>query len=121
MALDETFNGWSLAMAKVAKLPRLSREIQVAFLPIWVEHKHLPLVVGCRPIMAKALRLLMPGGYNGPDLTLYRGTNSNERRRRLYGFSCTTDLAMARGFAAKHDHPQLSPPMKGVVLRTTAP
>jgi hypothetical protein len=115
--LDETVGGWPLAMAKVARLPKVSRKVQLAFLPIWVEHKHLPLAVGSRPIMAKALRRLMPGNYRGSNLTLYRGTHSGERRRRLYGFSWTTDLAIARSFAEKRGHP----PMTGVVLQTTAP
>jgi hypothetical protein len=69
-------------MAKVAKLPRVSSEIQDAFVGIWVESKMLPLRVGHRPIMAAALRVLMPGGRLGSPLMLYRGANIHERRRR---------------------------------------
>jgi hypothetical protein len=91
--------GWRLAMAKVAKLPRVSPEIQDAFVYIWVESKMLPLRVGHRPTMAAALRVLMPRGYSGPPLILYRGTTIGERRRRVYGFSWTTEIATARSFA----------------------
>jgi hypothetical protein len=86
-------------MAKIAKLSRVSLKIQDAFIPIWVESKVLPLRVGHRPTMAGALRVLMPSSYSGPPLTLYRGTHAGERRRRLYGFSWTTDMATARSFA----------------------
>jgi hypothetical protein len=63
--LDETVDGWRLAMIKVGKLPSVSREIQDAFLPIWVEHKHLPLAVGDRPVMAKALHVNHAGRLYG--------------------------------------------------------
>jgi hypothetical protein len=46
-------------MAKVAKLPQVSPEIQRAFIPIWVEHKMLPLRIGHRPTTAAALRVLI--------------------------------------------------------------
>jgi hypothetical protein len=89
--LDELPDAWQLAMTLITKLPMVSRDMQDAFLPIWIEHKMLPLQVGSRRVLANALRLLMPADYAGPPLTLYRGANSNERRRRLYGFSWTTD------------------------------
>jgi hypothetical protein len=49
-------------MTRVAKLSRVRRKIQDEFVPIWVKHKHLPLTVGDRAVMAKALRILMRGG-----------------------------------------------------------
>ena len=95
-----------------------------AFIPIWVETKMLPLTVGDRPVLAAALRRLMPRDYSGPRLTLYRGAADYERRRRFYGFSWTTEIDTARSFAAplvtSHSRVGLSP-MHGVVLRTVAP
>jgi hypothetical protein len=118
LLLNEAFNAWQLAMAKVAKLPRVSSEIQNVFVGIWVESKMLPLRVGHRPTMAAALRVLFPGGYFGPSMTLYRGTHSGERRRRLYGFSWTTDIAIARTFAENWASLKESVP---VVLRAEVP
>ena len=97
--VNDRIGAWLPAMRKVARLARVSPEIQEAFLPIWIEHKCLPLVVGDRPVMAAALRVLMPGGYVVEPLTLYRGAHSRERRRPLYGFSWTTDIEVARQFA----------------------
>jgi hypothetical protein len=96
--LDDCFDGWRFAMLKVARLEKVSQEIQQAFVPIWVEHKTLPLKVAERSVLAKALRVLMPGGYSGAPLRLYRGANARERRRRIYGFSWTTDITIARNF-----------------------
>jgi hypothetical protein len=110
---------WRLAMAKAAKLPPVSPDIQDAFLSIWIENKMLPLRVGHRPTMAAALRVLMPRNYSGPPLVLYRGTHIGERRRHLYGFSWTTDIATARGFAEHWSQPGIA--FQGVVLRTLAP
>jgi hypothetical protein len=116
-----THDAWRLAMARVARLPPVSPAIQDAFILIWVESKMLPLRVGHRPTLAAALRVLMPGGQLDSPLTLYRGTTVRERRRRLYGFSWTTDAAVARGFAQKASHPILGGESGGVVLRTCAP
>jgi hypothetical protein len=98
-------DAWRLAMAKVAKLPHVTPEIQRAFIPIWVESKMLPLRIGQRSITAAALRVLMPGNHSGLPRTLYRGTNIHERRRRLYGFSWTVDLGTARLFAKHWSQP----------------
>ena len=102
VAVDETESvrsPWRLAFLKIGKLPAVSPEIQRAFLSVWVGHKMLPLFVGDRPVTARALRLLLPGGYEGTPLTLYRGATWRERCRRRYGFSWTTDPDIARNFA----------------------
>jgi hypothetical protein len=99
--LHLTIDGWRLAMNRVAKLGRVSPEIRKAFIPVWVESKHLPLSVGHRPTMAAALRVLMDGDYRGPDLHVYRGTSTGERGRRLYGFSWTVDIEIARNFSER--------------------
>jgi hypothetical protein len=115
--LDECTDAWRLAFAGVAKLGRVSREIQDAFVSIWIERKTLPLKVGDRRIVSNALRVLMPKCYSGPCLTVFRGAGAHERRRRIYGFSWSTDPAVARKFA---EHwAQL--PSGGVVLKTLAP
>jgi hypothetical protein len=123
--LDAGGDAWCFACIRIAKLPRVSAEIRKAFVPIWVEHKMLPLRVGGRRVLADALRVLLPGGYSGPPLTVYRGTNNHERRRRVYGFSWTTDVAVARRFAEKWAKPLpavgTSPRDQGVVLQTSVP
>jgi hypothetical protein len=118
--LDENVEAWRLAMSGVAKLPRVSDEIQAAFVLIWVEHKMLSLTVGDNPVLARALRLLLPGGYSGPPLTVYRGTTNDERRRRLYGFSWTTDAAVARRFAEHRAKAEPGAYVEGLVLQTIA-
>jgi hypothetical protein len=80
----------------------------------------LPLHVDNRALLARALRVLLPGGYQGPPLTLYRGAEARERRHHHYGFSWTTDPVIARGFAEHWAHPGLSD-YSGVVLRTVVP
>jgi hypothetical protein len=117
--LDECdSDAWRLAMTYVARLQRVRREIQQAFVPIWVEHKMLALTVGDRPVTAGALRVLMRGGYK-EALTLYRGARAHERSRRIYGFSWTMDPAIARRFAEHWAQPALTD--EGVLLRTAAP
>jgi hypothetical protein len=64
--LNECVDAWRLAMMKVARLEKVTSEIQAAFVPIWVEHKRLPCTVGDRSIMAKALRVLMPAATRAP-------------------------------------------------------
>jgi hypothetical protein len=124
--LDEKGDeAWRFAMQGVVKLKRVSAEIRQAFIPIWVEHKMLPLTVGSRPLLTKALRVLLPGGYTGSRLTVYRGASNHERRRRLYGFSWTTEVAVARKFAEHWAKPMpasyTGPTSQGVILQTTVP
>ena len=111
---ESSHNARCLAMARVGRLPAVSRDIQEAFLSIWIEHKHLSLATGNRRVLLTALRKLLPCDYSGPSLTLYRGTISTERRRRLYGFSWSTDPGIARNFAHGKVYPELQ--IEGVVL-----
>jgi len=117
--LDESGDGWRLAMIKIARLVRVTRQIQDAFVSIWVEHKMLPLRVGDRAVLAKALRVLMRGGYGDAPLTLYRGAKSHEHSRRIYNFSWSTDIGIARKFAKHWANPDLN--SNGIVLETLAP
>ena len=116
---ERSADAWRLAMIRVAKLPQVSRGIQQAFLDIWIESKMLPLRVGHRRVMANALRVLMPANYMGPPLTLFRGTRAGEMQRRLYGFSWTTDAAIAATFATHWEQPELG--SESVILQTVAP
>jgi len=88
------------AMKDVAKLPRVPNEIKSAFLEIWIQHKHLPLKVGKRRVMASALKVLLPTSNATKPMRLYRGTTAQERRR-LYGFSWTQEPDIARNFAKR--------------------
>jgi len=81
----------------------------------------LPLRVGHRPTMAAALRVLMPSSYSGPPLMLYRGTIIGERRRRIYGFSWTTDIATAQSFAKHWSQSAPDDASRGLILKTLAP
>lgn len=99
--LDSGLDAWRLAMMRVARLSAVAPEIRKAFLPIWVASKMLPLSVGNRAVLARALRLLLPRNYLGEPLTLYRGATARERRFGAYGFSWTVDRNIARNFAEK--------------------
>ena len=118
-------DSWRLAFKKVARLPAVPDPIRDAFLPVWIESKMLPLRVGNRRVLAHALRVLLPKCEIECPLRLFRGAGSNERRRRIYGFSWTTHLDVARGFA-EHWQPVERDGVVfsedgGVVLETTAP
>jgi len=118
--LDEGLDAWRLALTGVAKLRRVSPEIQDAFSYIWVERKMLPLRVGNRRVVSNALRVLMPANYHlGGTITLFRGTSAHERQRRIYGFSWSTDPAVARQFAQARHAPSFG--IVGILLKTRAP
>jgi hypothetical protein len=112
-----TMDGWRLAMKRAGRLPSVSNEIRSAFLEVWIQLKMLPRRVGDRRLLANALRVLMPCTYRGDPMRVYRGTRAGEHRRRIYGFSWTTHMGVAREFA---DHWRR---MEGgaVVLETVAP
>jgi hypothetical protein len=116
--LDEC-NAWRPAMAMIGRLERVTREVRDAFQSVWIERKHIPLRVGSRPICAAALRVLMPGHYCGPQLTLYRGTRASERRRHLYGFSWSSNAAIAGKFAERYAADAMLG--GGVLLQTSPP
>jgi hypothetical protein len=119
LALNECYGAWLVAMKKVAVMKRVQPRVRRAFVPIWVEHKTLPLTIGDRRVTAAALRVLMPRGYRGKALTVYRGASANEHKTREYGFSWTTDIAIARRFAENWARPEVN--SESVLLRTTVP
>jgi hypothetical protein len=107
---DETpsDDAWRLAMKRIGKLSHASPEIRSAFVSVWVETKMLALTVGNRRVLADALRVLMPGDYNGPPLRLYRGALARERRGPAFGFSWTRDFNTAKRFT-DHNAASLGP------------
>jgi hypothetical protein len=94
--VDGSVDGWRLALIKASRLSSVSKKIKAAFLDVWIQHKHLPLECGNRRVMANALRVLLPTYRARTAMRLYRGTTALERKRRLYGFSWTSQLEIAR-------------------------
>lgn len=97
----ETVDGWRLAFQRVSRLGLVSPEIKNAFLGVWIQYKMLPMKIGDRRIAANGLKTLLVGGYSGPPLRVFRGTTFEERRYRLYGFSWTSQIDIARTFAKR--------------------
>lgn len=99
--MEYAVDGWRLALARVGRLGEVSPEVSAAFLNVWIQMKHLPLEVGHRPTMAKALRVLLSPlrPAVSESMKLYRGASARERRSRLYGFSWSQDVNIAESFA----------------------
>jgi hypothetical protein len=112
--LNETTNGWPLAMKRASRLSEVSPAITSAFLKVWIESKGLAFKVHNRRFVADALWVLLDDGYTGPPIRVYRGTSKKEHRNRTYGFSWSTQCSVARNFANLRG-------TNGVVLETFAP
>jgi hypothetical protein len=97
--LNDSVHGWSLAIAKAAALPKVSPEIQAAFLRVWTESKLLTLRVGTRRQLSEALRVLLPRSICAGPVRLFRGAPASERHRRNYGFSWSEERKAAEEFA----------------------
>jgi hypothetical protein len=113
--LRNSMYGGTLAMRQIARLGRVSKEIQSAFALIWTADRHLP----CADSRAflDAMRVLFPP-YQGPAMRLFRGAAADEaRKRKFYGPSWTTDFETADYFAKQCEDTQIG----GVVLETLAP
>jgi len=113
--LRNTIYGGTLAMRQIARLGRVSKEIQSAFALIWTADKHLP----CADSRAflDAMRVLFQP-YQGPAMRLFRGAAADEaRKRKFYGPSWTTDFETADYFAKQYEDSQIG----GVVFETLAP
>jgi hypothetical protein len=95
-----TVDGWRLAMKRAGRVKNVSDDIRWEFMSTWVQAQGLRLKAGDeRRSLASALRILLPRSEVGQPMTLYRGADARERKRRAYGFSWTRDYAIARGFA----------------------
>lgn len=115
--LNSTSDSWRLAMKKVGRLASIAPEVREAFIPVWVEKAHLPLTVGDRPTLARALRIIFGPADVKEPVRLYRGCGAKERRSGAYGFSWSTDRETARVFAEQRRRL----PQGAVVLQTVAP
>jgi hypothetical protein len=109
-------SSWREAAKLVTRLPAPSDEIKGAFEAAWVMSKPIASLIRDRRLLAKMLKLLLPG-YPGPALKIFRGTRYRERRSRAYSFSWTTDVTVATAFAQQW----IGMPGGGVVLETMAP
>ncbi len=80
--INETVSGWTVGIRKLAReLTNVSDDIRRAFLQVWIETKMLPLTVGDHRALCTAARVLLPP-YRGAGARLFRGANTDERRRR---------------------------------------
>jgi hypothetical protein len=119
--MPERNEAWRLAMREVAELPSVSAEIQKAFVQVWARTERLPQTVRDRHLMAKVLRIFMPGDYHGQQLTLFRGAEMYEWRDRSFGFSWSKNADHARKFAdMRIIEDEDGYPTAGVLLRTVA-
>jgi hypothetical protein len=75
------------------------------------------LEVGDDLLLIRALRVVLPP-YRGPTVTLFRGDGARNCRRRTYGLSWTSELAVAEDFANREWRTTEG---GSVVLETLAP
>ena len=98
-----SIDGWTLAMCRIAdEVDKVSPAIQELFLVVWIAMTWLPLCVRDDATLSVALRVLLPP-YDGPAVTLFRGTTVGEWETRAFGFSWTTALGTAIRFADEHE------------------
>jgi hypothetical protein len=92
---EETLSGWSIAIGKIAnERPDLSPHVREALLAYWAQHRGSSMGLDHKALRI-ALRVMMPP-YSGSAMRVYRGASANERRRRIYGFSWTSDISIAQ-------------------------
>jgi hypothetical protein len=118
--MPECGAAWRLAIKKVAQLPRVDAGVKEAFIEVWARTEQLPRTIGDRHLMARALRLLMPGDYRGPPLTLFRGAEGYEWRERTFSFSWSLNVEHAVKFTAHHIITDEFP-VPGYLFKTVAP
>jgi hypothetical protein len=112
--LRNTMNGWALAMRQIARLGRVSKEIQFKFALMWASDTHPPCDDG--HAFLDAMRVLFKP-YQDPSMRLFRGASADEaRRRKFYGISWTSDFETAHWFAKRYEDCSIG----GVVLETMA-
>jgi hypothetical protein len=113
---EGTLNGWRQAIRNIAReITEVSPEVRDAFLAYWVQHKGFGIREDHRALRIVA-RVLMPP-YSGPAMRLYRGACIKEWRHRIYGFSWTSNIEVARSFAQNYSYV----PGGNLVMETVAP
>jgi hypothetical protein len=105
---------WRTALPQIAKLRKVSPDMQQMFLSVWRETKTYAIAVVKHPLLCRALRVMFPP-YTGPAVRLFRGEWSGEAPQ--YGLAWTDDYATAERFA--RDYSEL--PSGSVILETVAP
>lgn len=114
----------SLALNTIIRLGSVPENIRSQFFSIWIESNGLPLRLGCRRKLAKALPILLPKS-TGPkrELKVFRGTQLREHCLSKFGFSWTTDFEIARRFAKSRYYSGKDRTTKddGVILSVLAP
>jgi hypothetical protein len=112
--LRNTRNGWPLAMRQIARLGRVSKEIQFEFVYMWTTDSH-PQCDDSHAFL-DAMHVLFPP-YHGPAMRLFRGAFADEpRKRKFFGVSWTSDIETAHRFAKRWEDGSVG----GVVLETIA-
>jgi hypothetical protein len=111
-------DGWAPALARIVKLqPKVSPEIQNAFLDVWTESKMPSLKVGRHRTLARALHVLLPKTEIKAPVQLFRGAAASEPKRRRYGFSWSAEREVAERFVENNKkHPR-----GAVLLETLSP
>ena len=87
LALDETMEGWAMAMRAVAKLPQASDEVRSAFSVVWVVSKYLSFTIGNRGLLggraAGSYALRLRWTADAP-LSRHNGDRAEASRLRLF-------------------------------------
>ncbi len=87
------------AIRASARLAVVGREMQDAFLRLWIRHgDHIRCEAGNDLALIRALRVLLPA-YSGPALTLYCGDGAFNRRRRTHGLAWSRSEKVADSYA----------------------
>ncbi|MDR3473096.1 MAG: hypothetical protein P4M09_15660 [Devosia sp.] len=115
--LDLCAGAWEQAMRRIGQLASVADDIRAAFAEIWLLHRTLPLEVGNRAVLARALTVLLPAAAPAGPARVFRGTSPEELHDRSFGFSWVTDVEVARGQAAALQRSGGA----GIVLEAIAP
>jgi hypothetical protein len=74
-------------------------EFRNGFLSIWrTRRESLRVAVGDDQTLVRGLKAILPR-YDGPSVKLYRGEAWENHRHRSYGFSWTSRVTIAKGYA----------------------
>jgi hypothetical protein len=100
-SMDYAGGGWRRAFIAISKAALSHPRTKDFFATVWFEDgEHIRQETGDDLALVDGLRFLLPS-YSGPSLRLFRGDGFQNRRRRTYGLSWTTDRETALRFAEK--------------------
>lgn len=116
--IDYVCFGWKRVFQRLARLDRVSRDMQWMWLQFYIQWgEHTRVEVGDDLLLIRALRVLLPP-YRGPAVTLFRGEGARNRHRRTYGLSWTSEREVAEDFANRDWRTSVG---GSVLLQTRAP